>query len=147
MMLKNWTENEEMVARAREMWVSGTSATVIAAALGHGITRNAVMGKMHRMGYRRPNFKPRVVKVRPSAPATVTPGPIRRSKFQPPPPMLASEATALPPEPPIDGVTIMELTPTTCRWPIGDDRYCGGHAPWKKSYCAKHHSVSVGRET
>ena len=42
-----WTDDR--VARLRELWGAGQSASQIAADLG-GVTRNAVIGKVHRLG-------------------------------------------------------------------------------------------------
>lgn len=43
-----WTD--ERVALLKKMWKDGNSAADIAKALGKGVTRNAVIGKAHRMG-------------------------------------------------------------------------------------------------
>src|SRR6266699_5845778 len=43
----SWTD--ERVASLKKMWGDGSSASQIAAELG-GITRNAVIGKVHRLG-------------------------------------------------------------------------------------------------
>jgi GcrA cell cycle regulator len=46
--------------------------------------------------------------------------------------------------------SLLQLTPTTCRWPIGDPqehgfRFClAYHAPGS-SYCPEHHAVAVGK--
>lgn len=42
-----WTD--EKVALLRKLWVSDQSAKEIAKALGKGLTRNAVIGKAHRL--------------------------------------------------------------------------------------------------
>jgi GcrA cell cycle regulator len=44
----NWTK--EKVGTLEKMWKSGKSAAEIAKALGSGVTRNAVIGKAHRLG-------------------------------------------------------------------------------------------------
>src|SRR5258705_4741750 len=43
----NWTD--ERVETLKKLWADGLSASQIAAELG-GITRNAVIGKVHRLG-------------------------------------------------------------------------------------------------
>ena len=43
----SWTE--ERVELLKKLWADGLSASQIAAELG-GITRNAVIGKVHRLG-------------------------------------------------------------------------------------------------
>ena len=44
----SWTD--ERVELLRRLWVEGLSASRIAAELAGGVTRNAVIGKVHRMG-------------------------------------------------------------------------------------------------
>jgi len=44
----SWTDDR--VAMLKKMWKDGHSAADIAKALGKGVTRNAVIGKAHRMG-------------------------------------------------------------------------------------------------
>jgi len=46
-----WTDGE--VAILEKLWVEGFSASHIAAELGHGLTRSAVIGKANRLGLRR----------------------------------------------------------------------------------------------
>ncbi|MEX2650769.1 MAG: GcrA family cell cycle regulator [Alphaproteobacteria bacterium] len=58
-----WTE--ETIARLRQLWESGLSASEIAKRLG-GISRNAVIGKAHRTGLA---ARPSPIRARPEAPA------------------------------------------------------------------------------
>lgn len=44
----NWTD--ERVERLKSLWAADVSCSQIAAELGGGVTRNAVIGKVHRMG-------------------------------------------------------------------------------------------------
>jgi GcrA cell cycle regulator len=44
----SWTD--ERVELLSRLWLDGRSASQIAAALGGGLTRNAVIGKVHRLG-------------------------------------------------------------------------------------------------
>ena len=46
----SWTD--ERVSRLAKLWADGLSASQIAAELG-GMTRNAVIGKVHRLGLSR----------------------------------------------------------------------------------------------
>lgn len=41
--------SEERVERLKKLWMDGLSASQIAAELGEGVTRNAVIGKVHRL--------------------------------------------------------------------------------------------------
>ena len=43
-----WTD--ERVEQLKRLWNQGLSASQIAAELGQGVTRNAVIGKVHRLG-------------------------------------------------------------------------------------------------
>src|SRR5437899_1237256 len=43
-----WTD--ERVDQLKTLWTEGLSASQIARVLGEGITRNAVIGKVHRLG-------------------------------------------------------------------------------------------------
>ena len=43
-----WTEDR--VEQLKKMWAEGLSASQIAAKLAGGVTRNAVIGKVHRLG-------------------------------------------------------------------------------------------------
>lgn len=51
-----WTDAR--VATLREMWLAGNSAGAIVQAIGPGITRNAVLGKISRMGLLRHSERP-----------------------------------------------------------------------------------------
>jgi len=42
--------SDERVELLRKLWSDGLSASQVAAELGPGITRNAVIGKIHRLG-------------------------------------------------------------------------------------------------
>src|SRR6478609_4368659 len=43
-----WTD--EVVEQLKQHWIDGKSASQIASLLGNGVTRNAVIGKVHRLG-------------------------------------------------------------------------------------------------
>src|SRR6202140_446027 len=68
----SWTD--ERVELLKKLWGDGLSATQIAAELG-GITRNAVIGKVHVLG----------LSGRARAPATAAPGPRRPGSASRPP--------------------------------------------------------------
>ena len=156
----NATWTEERLELLKKLWGEGLSASQIAAELGDGMTRNAVLGKSHRLGLVRNSSgkisTPRPNKVsRPSVvPSTAKPArgdgptPVTNSVIQPPSeqpqaPPLSAEATL----PQGEGVTIMELREGTCRWPLGDPttpqfRYCGGHAITGLPYCSHHAQIA-----
>ncbi len=139
----------ERINALRQLWLAGHSASQIAQALG-GVTRNAVIGKVHRLGLGQ--------RMAPSAPRRVRgsadPGhPPRRSPSRPPPPPAAPAVARV--RPPaalvVEAVARLfdaaELSARVCRWPIGDPRlagfgYCGAPAPGKGPYCPDHHRVA-----
>ena len=47
-MSQGWTEDR--VGALKKLWLEGQSASQIAKQLGGGVTRNAVIGKVHRLG-------------------------------------------------------------------------------------------------
>jgi GcrA cell cycle regulator len=62
----DWTE--ERASQLKELWAQGLSARQIADQLG-GVTRNAVIGKAHRLGLSQPS--PAKIKAKPTAIPTV----------------------------------------------------------------------------
>ena len=64
-----WTEND--LELLRRLWLEGKSASQISAALGGHLTRNALIGKGHRLG-----LAGRVSFEAPSAPPVATPAPV-----------------------------------------------------------------------
>jgi GcrA cell cycle regulator len=75
----DWTDARKELAT--ELWKAGKSASQIARALG-GITRNAVIGKLHRMGLKRetPGVARFVTKTPPRAPKAPKVKPITRAQ-------------------------------------------------------------------
>ena len=148
----SWTD--ERVELLKKLWSDGLSASQIAAELG-GITRNAVIGKVHRLGLsgRAKSASagaPRQRKARSPALLRIGRAAIRGNTA------LAHaydiEADAEPEL--IDNVipigqrrTIMELTESTCRWPVGDPSggdffFCGGNTIGPLPYCAYHARIA-----
>ncbi|TKD51124.1 GcrA family cell cycle regulator [Sphingomonas baiyangensis] len=85
----SWTE--ERIATLTRMWESGNTASQIAEELG-GISRNAVIGKAHRLG-----LKPRPSPVKPNeakAAAAPAPTPAPTAEAPPPAPKPATRAPA-----------------------------------------------------
>jgi GcrA cell cycle regulator len=149
----SWTD--ERVETLKKLWTDGLSASQIAAELG-GITRNAVIGKVHRLGLSGRAKSPSSAAPRPRKPRSHT-HMLRVSR----PSMRGNTALAhafeyeIAEEPElIDNVipigqrrTILELTEDTCRWPIGDPGssdffFCGGQSLTGLPYCAHHSRVA-----
>jgi GcrA cell cycle regulator len=153
----SWTD--ERVELLRQLWLDGRSASQISAELGSGVTRNAVIGKVHRLGLsgRAKSTSPAVPRVR------QRPAPTPRTQ-------MASRSTggggmvrgntalAFSLDPSIESkpvfhedvvvpmslrVTIVELKEAMCRWPLGDPttpefRYCGIQSAGPGPYCTHH---------
>jgi GcrA cell cycle regulator len=143
----NWTE--ERVALLRRLWTEDFSASRIAAELG-GVSRSAVIGKMHRLGLSgrgqptcsaRRQSKPRQPRSERQACRTVG-----NTALKMHPEMLE----AVQPQPfesivvPIARkLTIDKLTERTCKWPIGDPghqefHFCGHDSLDAMPYCRYH---------
>jgi GcrA cell cycle regulator len=134
----SWTE--ERVATVKRMVTENYTASQIAAELG-GVSRNAVIGIMHRRKFSAVNAKRRRMKVRG-----------RNGAFGVG--LETQDSVPLPEINPLEDFdiapaqrrTLLELTNTTCRWPVGDPAspeffFCG--APGAdcdigRSYCALH---------
>lgn len=147
------TWSDERVARLRLLWDEGNSASRIAAELG-GMTRNMVMGKAHRLGLCRTRPDPahggqpvaRIQPRPPSEPRIPAHAPALAPKScLPAIPAASSPLARTPPaEPPgATSVTIMDLSASMCRWPLGDPstpsfRFCGASAATGQPYCVGH---------
>jgi GcrA cell cycle regulator len=134
----SWTD--ERVALLTKLWADGLSASQIAAELG-GITRNAVIGKVHRLG----------LSGRAKSPSSTAPRP-RKARSSghmmrvPRASMRGNTALAYDyqeePEP-----ELLQLTEKTCHWPIGDPGstdffFCGGESADDQPYCTFHARVA-----
>ena len=136
--MTRWTP--EAVDRLKALWSEGQSASQIARELGNGVTRNAVIGKVHRLNLERraPMPAPRPdAPPKPRAPRKPSMPPITRAAPAPPVRLVLVDPS------PDTHCAIMDLDATTCRWPIGDPRaddfYFCGHTPRDGSpYCEYH---------
>jgi len=150
-----WTDDR--VELLKRLWSEGLSASQIAGELG-GITRNAVIGKVHRLG----------LSGRAKAPSSSVPRPRKprasSQMFRPSRPMVRGN-TALAtqhsydyePEAelaPVENIiplgqrcSLLELNDEKCHWPIGDPGqsdffFCGGKTPNDAPYCGYHARVA-----
>ena len=122
-----WTE--ERVEKLRELWDKGLSASQIAKELAEGVTRNAVIGKAHRMGLA---SRPSPVKSDPAKRAAAV-----KKKAAPKKDPVKTKAPAT------GKISILELTESMCKWPIGhpgepDFHFCGKPSQPTFPYCANH---------
>lgn len=157
----NWTE--ERVEQLRKLWADGLSASQIAAQLGN-VSRNAVIGKVHRLKLssrgRSTAAAPRAKK--PAAASTAT----KSTKSSAPMRTMTSTVgnTALKiaydTEPvarhrPMENVVVpmsrklhlVELTERTCKWPNGDPltesfSFCGVDSADTGPYCQYHSRIA-----
>ena len=156
----SWTE--ERIQKLKSMWGHGYSASQIATELGGTITRNAVIGKAHRLNLATTKIvKPRTIKaqarprleggrvamprmkmLRPVGSLPQAPKKIGRSAIvsvdpQYRDPEFRPETADVP----------LDLKESQCRWPLGDPcnknfRYCGGHAHEGVPYCTEHAKIA-----
>ena len=132
----SWTE--EKVTKLKELWGKGNTASQIAEIIG-GISRNAVIGKAHRLNLSakiktrfattnknfQDNLKENKIKIKRG----------RKSKFQ----SLIIEKDFEPENP----KQLEELDENSCKWPIGhpDEKkfyFCGRSSLKDFSYCKLH---------
>lgn len=147
--------NDERVELLKKLWGEGLSASQIASRIG-GVTRNAVIGKVHRLGLsgrattsRMKTHRPRQRIANPKRPAVVAKprfaqvgNPALRALYQP-------EAEPYTPTfeeiviPVAERKTIQTLVECSCRWPIGDPQqadfhFCGKNKVPGLPYCEFH---------
>lgn len=145
-----WTD--ELVERLKEFAKQNYSCGEIAVQFGNGMTRNAVIGKMHRLGISTGNKKG-FQKSDPTAPK-------RRSNYGSQVQRLrlrianqiegikdqAIEFLREPDEIVPLHIGLMDLTATTCRWPFGDlppFTFCGCEKIADGPYCYGHSLIAT----
>ncbi len=136
--------SEERVALLRKLWAEGLSASQIAKQLG-GVTRNAVIGKVHRLGLagRATPSRPAKRPVRPARPRTL--GPSAPRGLRPPSSVPLVVIPDLEPVKFEDGkaASVLTLNESMCKYPIGDPTdadfaFCGRSSFDKHPYCQDH---------
>ncbi|MGL4635115.1 MAG: GcrA family cell cycle regulator [Beijerinckiaceae bacterium] len=150
--------NDERVELLKKLWSDGLSASQIAAELG-GVTRNAVIGKVHRLGLsgraKAPSVSaPRVRKAVPRpAPRPVSMPQMRGNTALAAMPVAETYIVAeMRPMaevvvPMSRRVQIMELREAMCKWPMGDPTqadfvYCGADCNFGTPYCTHHSAIA-----
>ncbi len=147
-----WTEDR--VATLKKLWLDGLSASQIARQLG-GVTRNAVIGKVHRLG-----LSGRAAPSQPARPVFKTPRPARPVATAPAVPMRRIEAAPSPSGPVAPtlpttlyrreepgSATVLTLGAHMCKWPIGDPSsdefsFCGRRTGEEGPYCIEHARIA-----
>ena len=139
-----WTD--ERIAQLKEGWEGGMTASQIADQLGEGVSRNAVIGKAHRLG-----LKPRPSPVRSDDPA------VPEATSSPTPSPAAPAPAPTPAPPPVqvrpagkklartkqEKTSLLDLNEKVCKWPIGhpgeaDFHFCGKPSQAGFPYCTDH---------
>ncbi len=154
----SWTN--ERVELLKKLWTEGHSASQIANELG-GVTRNAVIGKVHRLGLSgRAKAPAAAAKPRrsrstgtsstrsPSQPQTQGATALKAEAVPAPVAVAKPEAEPIAELVPIsERATILSLTERTCKWPIGDPGsedfyFCGRNSDAGVPYCAHHCKIA-----
>lgn len=146
--------NEERVDLLKKMWADGSSLSEIMLAIGGGLTRNAVAGKVHRLGLKKRgghglggNFNVKPVRPKPVKKGSdqITGSAINRLVRKRKRARINAESglcdviEVCDVEPNVDDLaipfeqrkTLLDLTDDTCRWGVGDPQstdffFCGG---------------------
>jgi GcrA cell cycle regulator len=118
MTASNWSDNR--IEQLKSLWQEGLSASQVARAMGD-VTRNAVLGKLHRLGLLAGSQASRPSRPRVSNPRCRSP---RASKAAIPIPVAEPDAFTFE-----DGsfATVVTVNDRMCRWPIGDPKHCEFH--------------------
>jgi hypothetical protein len=124
---RRWTP--EAIAEVRVLWDQGLTLRVIGERLG--ISRGTVSGVADRHGFTR-RVEPEMIRAW-KARGKVN-APARLARRVHPEGLRALEGL---------GITLMELRPVHCRWPVGEahgaaQRFCGAEAAGGSVYCAGH---------
>ncbi len=118
-----WTDTR--TERLKKLWANGRSASGIAALLGE-VTRNAVIGKAHRLGLAGRKTTSRRPVLRRTSPRRNGSG---RVELRQAPARFVRPASPLPPAPPPLVAALMlplkQLRADQCCWPIGDPKEAG----------------------
>ncbi len=154
-----WTD--ERVELLRKLWAEGLSASQIAAQLGN-VSRNAVIGKVHRLKLsgrgRTTSAAPRVKKAPAPTQSRVTTKTVTRVvaatsganalkiafESQPVARLRPTEDVVVPIQ---RKLMLIQLTERTCKWPNGDPlseefNFCGADSGENGPYCTYHSRVA-----
>jgi GcrA cell cycle regulator len=128
----SWTD--ERVALLRKMWGEGKTAAEIASTLGN-VTRNAVIGKAHRLKLSNRISPIQQNNKKPSAPA--------RAANAATPKGSSRKIVIREEDIQVKRIPLVELTPRQCRWPLGDPKdaeftFCGSNIVPGLPYCPGH---------
>ncbi|MBN2676368.1 MAG: global cell cycle regulator GcrA-like protein [Alphaproteobacteria bacterium] len=149
-----WTSTS--ISKLKNLWEKGLSTSEIGVKLG--LSKNAIVGKAHRLGLKSRASATKKIKRKIQKPVrkeilatpeklqTVSPADISEKKVTPPASKKKKNGKI---------ISILDLKPDMCRWPMGDPRsedfsFCGEKTFGKKPYCLKHcseaYTVSNSKE-
>lgn len=152
-----WTADEDQALK--KLYEAGYSCSQIAVDMGNSLTRNAIIGRVHRLGLPlrgqvrgAAHPKTNVQRVRAARRKTEVVKIVRANKngdlrlFVSPTLELAELrcVEVLP-----RNISLADLEPGDCRYPYGDGpfTFCGHSGMEGISYCGPHFALSVGRGT
>ncbi|MCG2662699.1 GcrA family cell cycle regulator [Brevundimonas sp.] len=131
-----WTDDR--IGRLKTLWLEGQTAEQIALDLANGITRSAVLGKVHRMGLsagrsgrpaKRPGPGPKPSRLAPTRSLPARPLDAR--------PVVATEHGL---------ATVLSVRRCQCRWPFGEpgaaDFTLCGQPVMRGAFCALHAAIA-----
>jgi GcrA cell cycle regulator len=146
----DWTD--ERISELTKLWNEGLSTAEIGKLLG--ISKNAVVGKAHRLRLaarpspiRRMAVRPATPRVPRAARSTSLPTlPQAATMAAPAKPAAVTPAPQPAPRPRVE-VPAMQLSNQRCMWPVGhpgdgDFHFCGDRALVGKPYCVAHCAVA-----
>ena len=132
----------EADAQILTLYRRGDSASEIARAFGMGVSRNSIIGRIHRLGAVDPN-RQQVGRESAGVKQKVAANMVRATKPLPKPKPSPTQ--------PLRRLSIIELGFSTCRWPINTwllgegytAQFCGAPKDLGSAYCAKCRARSV----
>lgn len=133
-----WTKDR--IERLATLWKEGKTAEQVARALGDGISRSAVLGKVYRMRLSDGRVSPTTTgAARPRAETTLKPAVVRPAGAR-------SSGGERPPIQETGRVSVLTVSRHQCRWPIGDPgspafSLCG-RSSVRGVYCASHAQIA-----
>ena len=156
----SWTD--ERVELLKKLWADGLSASQIATKLGE-VTRNAVIGKVHRLGLAGRATTSRVRAARPRTNIALFPSRSAQVQYRTfgntalkvaAQPQERKSAAVIPLralpelEPAPEGtITLIDLKECMCHWPVGDPmeegfHFCGRKKGFGGPYCEHHSAIA-----
>lgn len=144
----HWTDKR--IDLLKKLAADGLSCSQIAGEIGQGLSRNAIIGKLHRLGVtlrvrsKKPEREPRGRNGHIARKINGRSGySLARRELAAPYYAENPQPIELPPDTSPDACTLLKLREESCRYPIGDPadeafRFCGSPRFGDRPYCARH---------